>query len=58
MTDEELMEQEFENLHNQRKLNVHLSADNYIDAKDYEYQLSMERINLDEEKATDVNTRG
>lgn len=58
MTDEELMEQEFEDLHNQRKLNVHLSADNYIDANDYEYQLSMERINLDEEKATDVNTRG
>lgn len=58
MNEQELMEQEFEDLHNQRKLNVHLSADNYLDAKDYEYQLSMERINLDEEKATDVNTRG
>ena len=57
INEQDLMEQEFEDLHNRRKLNVHVSADNYIDAHDYEYQISMERIDLDKEKALDINTR-
>ena len=53
-----LNEQEFEQAHNARKFNVRISADNYIDNKDYEYTASIERINLDDEKKLDVTARG
>ena len=54
----EIIEQEFEELHNQKALNVHISADNYVDSREFEYQASIKRINLDEEKVIDVNNRG
>jgi hypothetical protein len=57
-TTEILNEQEFEQAHDAKKLNVRISADNYIDNKNYEYTASIERINLDEEKKLDVTSRG
>ena len=53
-----MLEQEFEHNHNQKTINLHVSADNYIDSREFEYQASIERISLDKEKELDVNSRG
>ena len=59
MNQEELVqEQEFEQKHDQNKINLRITTANYLDNAEYEYKLSIEKINLDEEKKLDVNTRG
>ena len=58
MDNDNLLEQEFEEQHNQRTMNIRISADNYVDSRNFEYQARIKRINLDEEKELDVNTRG
>ena len=58
MNEEQQLEQEFEEQHNQRSFNVRIAADNYVDSREFEYQASISRINMDNEKELDVNTRG
>lgn len=55
--EQEILEREFEENH-QRSINIHVDADNYVDSREFEYQASIERIDLDAEKEMDVNTRG
>lgn len=54
----ELLERQFEEEHDKKKITFKVSAANYLNNKEYEYTLYMDRINLDEEKAVDVTTRG
>ena len=55
--EQEILEREFEENHH-RNINIHVDADNYVDSREFEYQASIERIDLDAEKEMDVNTRG
>ena len=61
LADQKRIEEEFERRH-QNVINFHISTDisqdNYIDSREFEFTAEIERINLDEEKEIDINTRG